>query len=153
MLLSLQIPELVLGDNAALGLPDHLQRLKIERPLIVTDQGLVRAGHAARLIESFGRDKAPTCFDATRENPTADCVDRATRIFIENACDGVVALGGGSVIDTAKLTAVTATHGGRASEYPDIPRDKLTLHRSAPCDLRSFLHKNASASAHCSHGT
>ena len=117
MLLSLQIPELVLGEDAALDLPEYLHRLKIEKPLIVTDQGLVKVGHAARVIESFGRAKAPACFDSTRENPTADCVDRATRIFVENGCDGVVALGGGSVIDTAKLTAVTATHGGRASEY------------------------------------
>ena len=117
MLLSLQIPELVLGEDTALDLPDYLHRLKIEKPLIVTDQGLVKAGHAARVIESFGRAKAPAFFDSTRENPTADCVDRATRTFVENGCDGVVALGGGSVIDTAKLTAVTATHGGRASEY------------------------------------
>ena len=117
MLLSLQIPELVLGENAALNLPDYLHRMKIAKPLLVTDQGLVRAGHVARVMESFGRDKAPACFDSTRENPTADCVDRATRIFIENGCDGVIALGGGSVIDAAKLTAVTATHGGSALEY------------------------------------
>ena len=117
MLLSLQIPEFVLGENAALDLPDHLQRMKIERPLVITDRGLVKVGHVARLMEAYGRDKTPACFDSTRENPTAHCVDQATRLFIENGCDGVIALGGGSVIDTAKLTAVTATHGGSALEY------------------------------------
>jgi len=117
MRLSIQMPELILGENAALDLPGYLCRLKIRKPLLITDQGLVKAGHVARIMQSFGRDDAPPCFDGARENPTARCVDLATRIYLDAQCDGVVALGGGSVIDTAKLTAVTSSHGGSAIEY------------------------------------
>ena len=44
-------------------------------------------------------------------------VDRAAADYRTQQCDGVVAIGGGSVIDTAKLTAVLAAHPGQASDY------------------------------------
>ena len=50
------------------------------------------------------------------ENPTYEAVDRAAAVYRAEQCDGVVAIGGGSVIDTAKLTAVLAGHPGQASD-------------------------------------
>ncbi len=125
MQISIQVPEFILGENTVLDTPEYLKRLEIKRPLLVTDQGLVRAGHVARLMDAFGVGGAPACFDLTRENPTANCVDLATQIYLQQGCDGIVALGGGSVIDTAKLTAVTSTHGGSASDYLG-QSDKIT---------------------------
>lgn len=130
MTISIQMPELLLGEDVARQLPECLHRLRIEKPLLITDQGLVKAGHVARLLDFFASDNAPACFDSTRENPTAHCVDQATRIFHEEHCDGVIALGGGSVIDTAKLTAVTSTHGGAAIEY--LGRSDKITNRTCP---------------------
>ena len=130
MPLTIRIPELILHENAALHLEEHLKRLKIGNPLLVTDQGLTKAGHAPRFLNSFKIRKPPVCFDLTRENPTALCVDLATEIFRSEKCDAVIALGGGSVIDTAKLTAVTGTHGGVAIDY--LGKSHLITHKTCP---------------------
>ena len=130
MPLSIKIPELILQENAALCLPEHLARLKIENPLVITDQGLVKTGHVTRILQAFGTRRPPACFDLTRENPTARCVDLATKMYIAEKCDAVIALGGGSVIDTAKLTAVTGTHGGLAIDY--LGKSHLITHKTSP---------------------
>jgi alcohol dehydrogenase class IV len=56
-------------------------------------------------------------FDKVPENPTIDGVDRAFAIYRASGCDGVVALGGGSVIDTAKAVCVLAKHPGPFAQY------------------------------------
>lgn len=52
-----------------------------------------------------------------RAEPDVDTVDSAVSICKENKCDSVIALGGGSVIDTAKMVAMVCTNGGRAVDY------------------------------------
>ena len=130
MSLSIKIPELILQENATLFLREHLEKLHIENPLLITDQGLVKAGHVTRILAAFGTRRHPPCFDLTRENPTARCVDLATEMYMAEKCDAVIALGGGSVIDTAKLTAVTGTHGGSAIDY--LGKSHLITNKTSP---------------------
>ena len=56
-------------------------------------------------------------FDGVIPNPTTDVVTAGTQIALENRCDVVVGLGGGSSMDTAKAIAVEATHPGTAWDY------------------------------------
>jgi 4-hydroxybutyrate dehydrogenase len=113
---TLQIPRAYFAKGAVRVLPSELVALGVKRPLLLTDAGLVKCGVfdmvAAKLAEI---DYA--VFDAVPENPTYEGVDRAAAIYRAQQCDGVVAIGGGSVIDTAKLTAVLAGHPGQASDY------------------------------------
>ena len=130
MPLSIKIPELILEENAALCLREHLARLKVVNPLLITDRGLVKTGHVTRILEAFGPRRPPAGFDLTLENPTALCVDLATDFYLAEKCDAVIALGGGSVIDTAKLTAVTGTHGGSAIDY--LGKSHLISNKTSP---------------------
>jgi alcohol dehydrogenase len=86
--------------------------------LLVTDPGLVRAGHAGRvqdLCAKAGLDVA--VFDRVRENPTTADVDACLAVARAHAADLIVGLGGGSSMDTAKGTNFLLTNGGRMQDY------------------------------------
>ena len=88
------------------------------KALIVTDRGIVAAGHAAR-TEQFLRHAGigVTVFDGVRENPTTVDVDRCLAVAREGAIDLIVGLGGGSSMDTAKGTNFLLTNGGVMQDY------------------------------------
>ncbi len=108
----------VLFDIGAIReLPSLVARHRIRRPFIVTDRGVVAAGLSERAMAGLGH--CPT-FDATPPNPTESAVDLAVAVFKEAGADGIIAIGGGSVIDLAKAVALAATHRGPLSGYAAI---------------------------------
>jgi alcohol dehydrogenase class IV len=109
--------EVVFGAGAVHELGAALTRLAVRRPLVVTDGGLVRVGLVARVVAGLG---APTVFDATPANPTEAAVAAARVRYTENDCDGLIAIGGGSVIDLAKAVALLATHPGPLADYAAV---------------------------------
>ena len=92
------------------------------RVFLVTDPGIVAAGHVARLEAMFAA-KGTTYhrFDAVRENPDEEnvdaCVAEYKRAFGDDGADWIVALGGGSSIDVAKGCSMLASAGGRMRDY------------------------------------
>ena len=111
----LQLPRLMLDFGALRALPDELSQLGVRKPILVSDAGLVACGVVTRV-----RDAARgilDVFDQVTENPVfADC-DAIVSAYVAGGCDGIVALGGDSVIDAAKLAAVVAGHGGHAADF------------------------------------
>src|SRR5437016_2345818 len=86
--------------------------------LLVTDPGLVAAGHveqAQRSLKSAGL--RVTIFDKARENPTTKCVDACVAVAKAAGIDTIVGLGGGSSMDTAKGCNFLLTNGGRVQDY------------------------------------
>jgi alcohol dehydrogenase class IV len=114
---TLQLPRTFLARGSLLALPEELKALGLERPLLVTDSGLVKCGVFGRVCKVLDGAVSYAVFDAVPENPTYDGVDRAAEVYRSQGCDGAVAIGGGSVIDTAKLVAVLGGHTGTASDY------------------------------------
>jgi len=58
-----------------------------------------------------------TTYDKVIKEPDLSVIDEGTALCVKSDCDAVVALGGGSVIDTAKTIAMMATNGGIAEDY------------------------------------
>jgi len=112
----LKIPKLVFGPGTSRSLSEELAGLGAKRPLLVTDRGLIACGVFER-VSSTLRAKDVRIYAEVPENPTFDAVDQAALLLRETGCDAVVAVGGGSVIDTAKLVAVLAGHSGSAADY------------------------------------
>jgi choline dehydrogenase len=116
---SYELPTVIkhgVGALAALG--EEAARLGIRRPLVVTDKGMVKAGHvdrAAALLEAHGLTAA--VFDAVAGNPSIHHVARGTEAYRDHRADGMVALGGGSSMDTAKAVGVEIAHGGKILDY------------------------------------
>ncbi|MCC6231478.1 MAG: iron-containing alcohol dehydrogenase [Verrucomicrobiales bacterium] len=88
------------------------------RVLLVTDPGIVQAGHAARvsaILEEGGRKV--TVFDQVRENPDTECVEACLAVARAIDPELIVGLGGGSSMDTAKGCNFLHTNGGRMRDY------------------------------------
>ena len=119
--IALHVPRTLFGAGATGQLPQELSVLGVRRPLLVTDRGIVAAGIAARVMAACGDDARPALFDAVTENPLFADADAGAERYQAQRCDGVIALGGGSVIDTAKLIALLATHAGRVADYAGVP--------------------------------
>lgn len=125
MRFTLQLPRLVAGNGVLASLAGELSHLGVAKPLIVTDAGLVRAGHVDRLKQALVGKYQFAVFAEVPENPTFQGADQALARYRDERCDGVIALGGGSVIDTAKFVAVLATHPGAITDYLGPQSDKI----------------------------
>src|SRR5256885_469768 len=105
-----------IGALSALG--QEAAALNIKRPLVVTDQGIVKAGlldEALKPLRAAGLD--PVSYDQVRANPGIALVDGGARYYQSERCDGLVAIGGGSSIDAAKGIGVVVVHGGSIAQY------------------------------------
>ncbi len=100
-------------------LPQECARAGMRKPLLVTDAGVRAAGLLDRAVAAL--DGLPhAVFDATPSNPTEAAVRLAVTTYLQNGCDGLVAVGGGSSIDLAKGVAIAATHEGPLKTYATI---------------------------------
>jgi 4-hydroxybutyrate dehydrogenase len=124
MALTLVYPRVQFDFGAIKLLRQELEILGIKRPLFITDKGVVQAGVFASVQRAMGAGNDLAVFDETPENPTFAGVERAAEAYRAGSCDGVVAVGGGSVIDTSKAVAVLATHAGKITDYMGRP-DKI----------------------------
>ncbi len=94
------------------------QALGLSAPLIITDRGIAPLpwfGELCRTLESGGL--RPGVFFEVRTNPGVDAVEQARAAFKAGQHDGVIAVGGGSAIDVAKVVAVVARHDGHPFDY------------------------------------
>jgi alcohol dehydrogenase len=90
----------------------------MRKVLVVTDPGVVAAGHAQHVLDSLDQaGVAAVLFDKVRENPTAADVDACLLSARSAGIDGFVGLGGGSSLDTAKGCNFLLTNGGRMQDY------------------------------------
>jgi choline dehydrogenase len=93
-------------------------QLGMRRPLLVTDAGVKAAGLLDVALESLRRsDVEPVVFDKVRANPGVELVDEGAAEYKAQGCDGLVAIGGGSSMDTAKGIGVVAVHEGSIVDY------------------------------------
>jgi len=105
LLLPWREPELLEGENSLLQLPNLLKREGVLKPLIVTDRGIMEVGLMDALLERLEEEGIRyTIYDGTVPNPTINNIEEAVSLYEKSNCDGIIAFGGGSPIDCAKLT-------------------------------------------------
>ena len=109
MLAVLPLPRLVFGAGALGAVSAELATLGVRRPLLMSDRGLERAGVVASATQSLPQGSA--VYLDVPENPTLAGADACFAAYRDAGCDGVVALGGGSVLDTAKFVAALGGGG------------------------------------------
>ncbi len=100
----------------------ELKRMGVERVMLVSDPGVVKAGITGRIQELIEAEGIKVeVWDKSRVEPTADSFQAAADFAVEGNFDGFVAVGGGSSIDTAKVSDLIATHGGEIIDYVNPP--------------------------------
>jgi alcohol dehydrogenase len=109
---------LVFGNNVAERAGELARQIGLKKVLLVTDAGVVAAGHAGRVRRSLEEAGVnAVLFDKVRENPATGDVDLCLSAARAAAIDGFIGLGGGSSLDTAKGCNFLLTNGGRMKDY------------------------------------
>src|ERR1700686_1106632 len=104
--------------GAIKGLGTEAGLLGMRRPLLGTDAGVKAAGLLDTALEALrGSDVEPVVFDKVKANPGVELLDAGAAEYRAPGCDGLVAIGGGSSIDTAKGIGVVAAHDGSILDY------------------------------------
>ena len=112
---------IVFGPGALRELGGETGRLGMKRPLLVTDRGVVGSGLADRIsAEAKRAGLAVTLFDGVSPNPVEQNVFDGLEKYRAGKCDGIIALGGGSALDTGKAVRLQVTHGLPLEEYDDL---------------------------------
>ena len=109
-------PALLAGRGVLSDVPRHLYGQGIRRVMLVTTEGFVRRGAAGafeRAANTAG--VVVSVFPHVAPDPDVACVEAAARFYRENACEAVVALGGGSVIDCAKVAGALVVRPGKSA--------------------------------------
>jgi alcohol dehydrogenase class IV len=117
-------PRLMAIGGGALGeLPGVLQRFGLTRPLIVTDPYIKSCGILDRATDLLAQAGIGfSVFADTVADPTTAVIEEGTRRLGEGGYDSLVAVGGGSSIDTAKGMSVLAANGGKMRDWK-VPAD------------------------------
>ena len=107
------------GENSIERLGELVRELDARRVLLVTDPGIVEAGHVEHALQAL---KAAGCqsavFSQVEENPTTRVVNAGTRFARQNGpIECIVGLGGGSSMDCAKGINFLLTNGGKMEDY------------------------------------
>ncbi len=111
---------IVFGPGAVRELGNEAKRLRMTRPLLVTDRGVVACGIAERVATEADRaGLALTVFDGVNPNPGQQNVLDGLERYRKGKCDGIIGLGGGSPLDTAKAIRLFATHPLPLEQYDD----------------------------------
>ncbi len=116
-------PQLKFGDGSSLEIGYDLSLLGVHRALVVTDPHLAALGAPARIAAEMARfGVEAVVFDEVHVEPT----DESLRLAIDWArangpWDGLVAIGGGSSIDTAKAVNLMLTNPGELMDYVNRP--------------------------------
>lgn len=108
-------PVKVIAGNAALEhIPFELATLGAKKALIITDKGVRSNGLLAPIENAFNETNVDisAIFDEVPPDSSLSTVREAARIYREHDCDAILAIGGGSVIDTAKATNILVSEGG-----------------------------------------
>ncbi|PIE01175.1 MAG: hypothetical protein CSA81_12515 [Acidobacteria bacterium] len=112
-------PKVIYGVGVVDQIPNNLLYLGSRRALLVTDLVLVQTGAVRKVIEALesSQIEIAAVFDEVPPNSTIKTVEDCSAAIQENKCNLIIAVGGGSVIDTAKVANLLAVKGGRLSDH------------------------------------
>jgi lactaldehyde reductase len=109
------------GAGSLAEVPDELAARGFKKPLIVTDRVLTGVGLVDPLLDGLrAKGLAAVVFDGVEPNPTVAIVDAAHALFAAEGCDSVVAVGGGSPIDTAKAVRILSANPKPITRYNGV---------------------------------
>jgi alcohol dehydrogenase class IV len=118
---AIDTPELHVGSGVLAGLGRAVADLGIRRPLVISDRTVAAAGWLDRTLASLGpAGLDPRSWLQASCDPDVALVERCREALLAGGHDGLIAIGGGSVIDLAKAAAGLAAHPGWLTDYEGL---------------------------------
>lgn len=115
------VPEMVFGVGSRKLTGQYLNNFGINRPMIITDQGIIQAGWLEQIIKILDTQNISyTVFDKVTPNPRDYEVMEGAELYLSKKCTGIIALGGGSPMDAAKGIGILANNGGHILDYEGV---------------------------------
>lgn len=112
------VPEILYGRGSLKYAALCAKRLGAERVFLVSDPGVEKAGWVERIFEILTEEKlAWSYFNEVTANPRDHQIEKGAALYDQEQCDVVMALGGGSPMDTAKGIATVTSNGGSIRDY------------------------------------
>lgn len=122
------MPEVIFGNASIQQVGESCVRLGATNVFIVSDPGVMEAGWLDVVVRSCRQaGLSYTTFHDITINPKDKEVEKGCRIYLENECDAVIGVGGGSSIDVAKAIAILVTNGGRIHDYEGVDKIRYPL--------------------------
>lgn len=119
-------PEFVYGTGALTLVGRYAKNFGAKKALVVTDPGLVRAGWVEKAISSLKTENIPSIvFQDITPNPKDHEVAAGVRLYQENECNVIIAIGGGSPMDCAKGIGIAYANGKTVIEFEGV--DEVTM--------------------------
>jgi alcohol dehydrogenase class IV len=117
-LLKFEIPEIIFGRESLKQIGQCGRRLGGERVLLVTDPGIIASGWVDEALGYMKHEGLKSVvYDNVVSNPRSHQVEQGELEYSRKNCDVIIAIGGGSPMDTAKGIAVLASNKGRIEDY------------------------------------
>ena len=105
------------GWGAREVLVDEIKKRGFKNALLVTDEKLIEVGVAGKVIDLLDNDGIKyEMFSEIKPNPTISNVKKGLKVCKKHHCDYIIAVGGGSVIDTAKAIGIVMNN----PEFSDV---------------------------------
>ncbi len=109
---------LQVGAKASEEVGNIIKGLNLNNPIIITDQMMVKLGYTKQIQEILSKFQI-NCevFDDTIPEPTVESIQRGVNKVKNGSYDSIIALGGGSPIDSAKAISILGKYGGEMRDY------------------------------------
>lgn len=115
------MPDVLMGAGVAGNMGARVRDLKATKVFLATDPFMASSGRSdevRKILEKSGIEVL--VFPEVEPDPPIELIERAGALYKETGCNGIVGLGGGSSLDTAKTLGLRVSHGGDLREYEGI---------------------------------
>lgn len=119
--------ELFEGENSLSDLAEHIKNTGSKKPLVLTFSMALENEKIKAFLSNY---KDSVIFTDIPGEPTTEQTDKTLSLYEEKGCDSIIAIGGGSVLDTAKILALCAANKGE--DIDDICKMDSDCNRSVP---------------------
>ena len=112
------VPGQIISGSGALGMAEGSLKGMGKKALIVTDQVMIQLGNCAKVEAALkNQGIAYSIYAEISGEPTDEMIQKGLKMYQEEGCDFLVALGGGSPIDSMKAIGSLTEKGGEISDY------------------------------------
>lgn len=120
------------GPGAREVLPKEIARLGLHKAFVATDKDLIKFGVADKVLDVLRRADIPyEVFSEIKPNPTVSNVKAGVKAFADSGADFILAIGGGSSMDTAKAIGII-TNNPEFADVVSLEGVADTHHKSVP---------------------